>query len=116
MNKKKKQALMEGKIEDLKKLRKQQADILSSLNATEEEEEYKALLNDLKLIREMILETEASIISLENNRKGEKVPLVTAAITTAGSLVGLFGISFFEKNEGLLRGNGAFGKWKLPGK
>ena len=116
MNRKKKAALMEGKINDLKKLRKQQADILSSLDATEEEEEYKALLQDLKMVREMILETETSIITLENNRKGEKVPIVTTAITTAGSLIGLLGISYIEENKGLLRGNGAFGKWKLPWK
>lgn len=116
MNRKKKQALVEGKLSDLKRLKKQQDDILSSLDATTEEEEYKALLDDLSMVRKMILETEESIINLENSRKGEKIPIVTSIITTAGGLLSLGAISFFEKNEGLLRGNGAFNKWKLPGK
>lgn len=113
MNRKMKKALIEGKISDLKRLKKQQADILSSLDATSEEEEYNALMHDLELVRKMILETEKSIVEFMSYGKGDKIPILTTIIGSGSSLLALLGICYFEENKGLLRGNGAFQKLKI---
>lgn len=113
MKRKELKELVASKKADLKWLKEMEKLLREDWKKELVPETKSAYLKDIEVVRTMIIETEESIKIIDRKDRKDKTPIVCAVIGGVFSFLELGAICYFEKNEGLLRSNGGFNKWKL---